>query len=309
MRVPSRSRKAAHVLSRCADGRSSGSCSPRFRFSRSMYQGAFTRGDVGSARSPGRWARWCASSRRGRRGSRPRWSFAYSSSSSRANSASVKVSPAFTPVAASSSVKRRALVQPLPQDAHPDLAGGHVLHQVEHVVVAEEVGRLERRGLEALAEGVAVLEGHAQQIAGAAHGAGRRLELDEGRGVRGGVGRAAGSRGRAGWPRRPFPDRPHDVHHLPVRHPLAAGPGARSRSAAGHGARFMPAATPAAEPTGMLGSMPPCQSARATVAVGGVDGAAHAVLVGPHVAVGHGDGVDVGVDGSSGPTTRRPTRC
>ena len=49
-------------------------------------------------------------------------------------------------------------MQPLPQDAQADLAGRHVLHQVEHVVVAEEVRRLERGGLQALPEGVAVLQ-------------------------------------------------------------------------------------------------------------------------------------------------------
>src|SRR6202035_4037929 len=39
-----------------------------------------------------------------------------------------------------------ALVQPLPEDAGPDLAGRHVLHEVGDVVVAEEVGRLEGGG-------------------------------------------------------------------------------------------------------------------------------------------------------------------
>ena len=46
----------------------------------------------------------------------------------------------------------------------------------------------------------------------------------------------------------------------------------------------------------MLGSMPPCQSAQLAVPVGRVHRPAHAVLVVAHVAVGHGDGVDVGVD-------------
>ena len=80
-------------------------------------------------------------------------------------------------------MKRAALVQPLPENAEADLAGRHVLHQVEHVVVAEEIGGLERRRLEALAEGVAVLQRDAQQVAGAADGARRRLEQNEPVGV------------------------------------------------------------------------------------------------------------------------------
>ena len=46
----------------------------------------------------------------------------------------------------------------------------------------------------------------------------------------------------------------------------------------------------------MLGSMPPCQSANWPSLSGVLHGAAHAVLVDPHVAVGHRDGVDVRVD-------------
>ena len=41
-------------------------------------------------------------------------------------------------------------------------------HEVKHAIVAEKVRRLEGGGLEALPEGVAVLERHAQQIARAA---------------------------------------------------------------------------------------------------------------------------------------------
>ena len=88
----------------------------------------------------------------------------------------MNVSPALTPVVGVVLGELRALVQPFPEDAEADLAGRHVLHQIEHVVVAEEVRRLERRGLQALPEGVAVLQRDAQQIAGAADGARRRLE-------------------------------------------------------------------------------------------------------------------------------------
>ena len=42
--------------------------------------------------------------------------------------------------------ERPRLVQPFPQDAQADLAGGHVFHQVEDVVVAEEVGTFELKG-------------------------------------------------------------------------------------------------------------------------------------------------------------------
>ena len=78
--------------------------------------------------------------------------------------------------------ERRILVQPFPQDAQADLAGGHVLHQVEDVVVAEEVRRLERRRLQSLAEGVAVLQRDADQIARAADRSGATVPA--GRGLR-----------------------------------------------------------------------------------------------------------------------------
>jgi hypothetical protein len=105
-------------------------------------------------------------------------SLAYSSSRA-LEELGVKRSPAWTPVSGVVLGEAGALVQPLPEDAQADLAGRHVLHQVEHVVVAEEVGRLERRGLEAAAEGVAVLERDAQQVARAADGARRRLEQNQ----------------------------------------------------------------------------------------------------------------------------------
>src|SRR4029453_6206052 len=90
--------------------------------------------------------------------------------------------------------------------------------------VAEKVRRLERRGLETLLEGVAVLQGDAQQVAGAPDGARCRLEQPQPVGVLLRVGE---------WRELAFelvvradllPYRPHDVHHLPVRHPLAARP-------------------------------------------------------------------------------------
>jgi hypothetical protein len=56
----------------------------------------------------------------------------------------------------------RAFVHPLPEDAQTDLPRGRVLHQVENVGVAEEVGRFERRGLHSLPSGVAVLNSHGE---------------------------------------------------------------------------------------------------------------------------------------------------
>ena len=114
-------------------------------------------------------------------------------------------------------------MQPFPQDAQADFAGRHVFHQVQHVVVAEEVGRLERGGLQALAERVAVLQRDAQQIARAADGSRRRLEQRQAVGV----GLRVGQRRElpaelVGLPDL-LPDRPDDVDHLPVGDPLAAG--------------------------------------------------------------------------------------
>ena len=112
-----------------------------------------------------------------------RWSLAYSSSSRRSKRPGLKSIARLRAGLGVAFRERRALVQPLPQDAQADFAGGHVLHEVEDVVVAEEVGGLEGRRLEALAEGVAVLEGHAQQVPGASHGTGRRLQEREARRV------------------------------------------------------------------------------------------------------------------------------
>ena len=133
-----------------------------------------------------------------------RCSFSYSSTSSRENKSSVNTSPALTPTAIVLG-QSRPLVQPFPQNAQPDFAGRHVFHQVQDIVVAEEVGRLERRRLEALTERIAVLDGHAQQIAGASDGARRRLEQREVAGVRLGVGERRKRRVRADCPGRPSP--------------------------------------------------------------------------------------------------------
>ena len=56
-------------------------------------------------------------------------------------------------------------MQPLPQDTQTDLSGRHILHQIHDTVVAEEVRRFQRRRLQTLAEGIAVLQGHAEQVA------------------------------------------------------------------------------------------------------------------------------------------------
>ena len=53
--------------------------------------------------------------------------------------------------------KSSSLVEPLPEDAQSNLPGGHILHQIENIVVTEEVGRLERRSLKATTKGVTVL--------------------------------------------------------------------------------------------------------------------------------------------------------
>ena len=71
----------------------------------------------------------------------------------------------------------RLLVQPLPQDAEANLSGRHVLHQVQHIIVTEEVRRLECGGLHALPECVAILNRDAQQVARPTHRAGRRFQL------------------------------------------------------------------------------------------------------------------------------------
>ena len=48
-------------------------------------------------------------------------------------------------------------MDPFPQDAHADLSGSHVLHQIQDVLVGEEIGGLQRRRLKSLTKGVPVL--------------------------------------------------------------------------------------------------------------------------------------------------------
>src|SRR4029079_4621912 len=129
--------------------------------------------------------------------------------------------------------QRRPLVQPLPQDAQADLAGGHVLHQIQHIVVAAEVGRLQRRGLQPLQERVAVLERDAEQVAGAADRARRVLEQDQAVSVAAVVGERRELPAKLILLADLLPDRPDDVDHLPVGDPLAAGAFALFALAAG----------------------------------------------------------------------------
>ena len=73
----------------------------------------------------------------------------------------------------------RSLVEPFPEHGQADLTGRSILHQVEDVVVAEEVGWLEGCGLEAATERVAVLQADAEQIAGTPNRARGVLERPE----------------------------------------------------------------------------------------------------------------------------------
>ena len=77
----------------------------------------------------------------------------------------------------------RALVQPLPEDAQPNLPCCHVFHQVEHIVVGEKVRGLECGGLHPLAERVAVLKRHAQQVSRASDRARRGFEEQQSVGI------------------------------------------------------------------------------------------------------------------------------
>ena len=214
-----------------------------------------------SRRSPGRSAAWWSSSCRGRRDCWRRSSFSYSSVEQPHEQLAREQVAGLDAGLASSAVSDGVLVQPFPEDAEADLAGRHVFHQVQHVVVAEEVGRLERGRLQSLAEGVAVLQRHAQQIARAANRARRRLEQGEAVGVGLRVGeRRKGSR-RAGWPLRPSPTPAGRCAPSSSERPIC-----RSRPRAARARRRRPPASccwrrPASDPTGMLGSIPPCHSA------------------------------------------------
>src|SRR5262249_52348522 len=92
----------------------------------------------------------------------------------------------------------------------------------------------------------------------------------------------------------PFPYRSNNVNHLPVGDPLATGalalfplgPGNRALHAVGD------AGLGADRDVGLHPTLP---ESTLTELLGRVAGAAHTVLIDPHVAIGHGDGVDVGV--------------
>jgi hypothetical protein len=188
-----------------------------------------------------------------------------------------------------------ALVQPLPEDAEPDLAGRHVLHQVEDVVVAKEVRRLEGGGLKALTEGVAVLQGDAQQVPRAADRPRGRLQLGQSVGIRPGIGQGGKLATQLVCRASLLPDRANDVDHLPVRHPFAAGPGLLLAPPSGDRA-LHPGRHPRGRAHRDVGLHAALPQGAATVLVGRVDGPTNAVLVGAHVGVGHGDCIDVGVD-------------
>ena len=195
-------------------------------------------------------------------------SFSYSSARSRRNKFGAE---GLTDLRASLDVgfrQRRALVQPLPHDAQSNLTCGHVFHQIEHSVVAEKIRGLQRRRLHPLAERVAVLHRHAHQIAGAANRPRGIFERDERFRIIGRVGK--GRKRRPSWfscP-DPLPDGPQDMDHLPVGDPLAAGAFALFALGAGHAPVSCPPSHLPRDPTGMLGSMPPCHNANRPVASG-----------------------------------------
>ena len=188
----------------------------------------------------------------------------------------------------------RPLVKPFPEDAETDLARGHVLHEVELILVAEVIGRFKRRRLESTSERVAVLEGDRQQVACPAHRARGGLEQHQIVGVLLIMGeRREGASQLVGGPGL-LPDRSHDGNHLPVRHPLAAGTPLLLAFAAGERALHAErnALRRSDRDVGLHAALPDCKIA---VAVGCVDRTPYAILVNPHVAVLHGDGVGVGV--------------
>ena len=185
-------------------------------------------------------------------------------------------------------------MQPLPEDAEANFTRRHVLHQVQHVVVPEEIGGLERGGLQPLPEGVAVLQSDAEKVARAANGPRSRLECRQGCGV---VFRVGERRKRASelvvFPGL-FPHRPHDLHHLPMGDPLPARPFALLPLGAGD-RLFHAALDPGLGPDGNVGLHAALPEGEATVQVGRVHGAPDPVLVAAHVAIGHRDGVYVGI--------------
>ena len=139
------------------------------------------------------------------------------------------------------------------------------------------------------------MQADAQEVTRAPDGARRRLEQHESVGVLLRVGERRTREPELVVLPSLLPHRPDDVHHLPVRHPLAAGSLALLALAAGlrlaHArgdSRFRPDRD--------VGLHPAFPEGKAAVLIGGVACAAHAVLVRAHVAVGHDDGVDVRVD-------------
>jgi hypothetical protein len=108
----------------------------------------------------------------------------------------------------------------------------------------------------------------------------------------------------AGWRKRPaelvvfaglFPHRPDDVDHLPMRDPLAA----RALTLLAFATGYRPLHTrlnASRRSHRNVGFHPALPERVLAERIGCVDGTPDAVLVVPHVAVGHRDGVDVGVD-------------
>ena len=188
-----------------------------------------------------------------------------------------------------------ALVDPLPEDGQADLARGHVLHEVEDVVVAEEVRRLQRGGLEAPQEGIAVLQGHGEQVPGAGDGARSGLEQHETGGIRGSIGQGREGSAQLVGLAHLLPHRPDDVDHLPVGHPLAGGTLALLTLGPGHGPLHA-GGHALGRAHGDVGFHAALPEGTAAVAIRRVHGPADAILVVAHVAVGHGDGLDVGID-------------
>ena len=115
----------------------------------------------------------------------------------------------------------RSLVQPFPEHGKSDLPGRHVLHQIEHVVIAKEVGRLERGRLKTTAEGSTVLQPNREQVPSAGDRAGGWLEHREIGGILGSVGERREPAAELVRLPDPLPNRPYDGDHLPMRHPLA----------------------------------------------------------------------------------------
>ncbi len=186
-------------------------------------------------------------------------------------------------------------MQPFPQNAQPNFAGGHVFHQIEHVIVAEIIGRLEGRRLKALAKGVAVLKGHAQQVASTAdRGAGRvprvttrpRLPAYKSAGE---------TDGQAGFPLPLFP--------TPVARygPFSNGPPIFRWpplvALARHRPRPFSCRRPRRPPSRRECSAP-CPLARGEfpLAIRRIHGPTDSVFIIAHVTIYHGNCIDIGVD-------------